>query len=433
MIPSVNDKEIDVGDHVTQIISVKQPDTAYSTTKRFNTNGLSRPNPFAREAIENMHGNRHLTILGIRGLPAQHGGFETFAEKLSLHLIKQGWSVTVYCQEESGGDIWESDWQGVHRIHIPVGSDGAKASVLFDLKAAIHAKRNDSLLLTLGYNTACFHLIQRWRGQTNVINMDGIEWKRQKWGAVAKIWFWLNERAGCYLGNHLIADHPDIKRHLATRVSEEKLTMIPYGGEEIKSANEENLVKYGLEPRKFSVVIARPEPENSILEIVKAFSNSKRNHKLVVLGSFKPDDNEYHREVLGAASEDVLFPGAIYDKDEIAALRLFSKFYIHGHQVGGTNPSLVEAMGAGSAVIAHDNKYNHWVAGSGAMYFKNTVDCLEIFDRVLEPNYPTESHSKQINQRFYERLTWQQILAEYETLLSSWHPVITEKAEPGSR
>ena len=380
-----------------------------------------------------MYTNRHLTILGIRGLPAQHGGFETFAEKLSLYLVERGWSVTVYCQEESGSEIWESEWQGIHRIHIPVGSNGAKASVLFDLKAATHANRKDTLLLTLGYNTACFHLIQRLRGQTNVINMDGIEWKRQKWGAVAKTWFWINERAGCYLGNHLIADHPEIKRHLATRVNEKKLTMIPYGGEEITTADEEILSKYGLEAHSFSVVIARPEPENSILELVTAFSRSKRDHKLVVLGSFMPEENKYHREVLSAASNEVLFPGAIYDKDQIAALRLFSKFYLHGHQVGGTNPSLVEAMGAGSAVIAHDNKYNRWVAGNGALYFSNTTECIDLFDRVLSPSYQTAPHSKQIKQQFYERLTWPKILAEYETLLSNWHPGFTENVALRSR
>lgn len=167
-----------------------------------------------------------ISILGTRGIPAQHGGFESFAEKLSLYLAKLGWQVTVYCQETGNGDIWESEWKGVQRIHVPVRQDGALGTIIFDLKATVYALQYDGLFLTLGYNTAVFNLLQRIRGQTNVINMDGIEWRRDKWGVIAKTWFWLNERIGCWVGNHLVADHPRIKDHLATRVSADKITKI---------------------------------------------------------------------------------------------------------------------------------------------------------------------------------------------------------------
>src|SRR5690606_11639665 len=125
--------------------------------------------------------------------------------------------------------------------------------------------------------------MQRLKGQTNVINMDGIEWRRDKWGAIAKAWFWLNERAGCWIGNHLIADHPKIKEHLETRVSSDKISMIPYGVDEVLVADPGLLVPYGVDPHNFSVIIARPEPENSFLEMVRAFSCKRRGHKLVVL------------------------------------------------------------------------------------------------------------------------------------------------------
>ena len=116
-----------------------------------------------------------LNILGIRGVPAQHGGFETFAEKLSLYLSKRGWAITVYCQEDGAGMPWESGWQGVRRIHIPVKRQGAAGTVIFDWVAARHAKTQEGLFLTLGYNTAIFNFLQRVKGQVNVINMDGIE------------------------------------------------------------------------------------------------------------------------------------------------------------------------------------------------------------------------------------------------------------------
>lgn len=363
-----------------------------------------------------------LYILGTRGIPAQHGGFETFAEKLSLYLVNKGWQVTVYCQDDGSGSFYSTEWEGVKRIHIPVANEGASGTVIFDWKAAKHALRQQGLFLTLGYNTACFNLFQRLKGQVNVINMDGIEWRRDKWSVVAKTWFWLNERAGCWIGNHLVADHPKIKEHLATRVSADKITMIPYGGDEVLDADEALLNPYGLLPNQFSVIIARPEPENSFLEMVRAFSRKPRNHKLVVLGNFTPDTNQFHKAVMDAASSEVIFPGAIYDAPVVQALRFHARFYLHGHRVGGTNPSLVEALGAGCAVIAHDNHFNRWVAGDGADYFKDEQACSDLFDHLLEDLDRQTQMKSASRARFYERFTWQQVLEEYEQLLLAWYP-----------
>lgn len=363
-----------------------------------------------------------LNILGIRGVPAQHGGFETFAEKLCLYLSKRDWAVTVYCQEEGHGALWESNWRGVKRIHIPVQRQGAAGTVAFDWVAARHATTQDGLFITLGYNTAIFNLLQRLNGQVNVINMDGIEWRRDKWGAIAKTWFWLNERAGCWIGNHLIADHPRITEHLATRVHKDKITMIPYGGDEILSADKNILAKFGIEAGKFSVIIARPEPENSFLEMVRAFSSTQRAHKLVVLGNFDPDRNSFHRQVISAASGEVVFPGAIYEASVVQSLRFYSRFYLHGHKVGGTNPSLVEALGAGCAVVAHDNQFNRWVAGGAAAYFKDEAECAALFDCLLLDDSAAQRMKAASRARFYERFTWDQVLGEYEQLLTAWHP-----------
>ena len=126
-----------------------------------------------------------LNILGIRGVPAQHGGFETFAEKLCLYLVDKGWDVTVYCQEDGAGASWESEWCGVKRIHIPVNRQGAAGTVIFDWLATRDALSRDGLFLTLGYNTAIFNLLQRLKGQTNVINMDGMHFPLKKWAVRA--------------------------------------------------------------------------------------------------------------------------------------------------------------------------------------------------------------------------------------------------------
>ncbi|MDO9419020.1 MAG: DUF1972 domain-containing protein [Herminiimonas sp.] len=363
---------------------------------------------------------KKLIILGTRGVPAQHGGFETFAEKLSVYLVAQGWEVVVYCQEDVAGPVFESAWEGVKRVHIPVAREGSAGSVIFDWHAAWHASKQSGLILTLGYNTAIFNVIQRIKGQVNVINMDGIEWKRDKWSGVAKAWFWLNERIGCYVGNHLVADHPAIKAHLATRVSEAKITTIPYGGDEVTTADASKLEKFGLQPGQFSVIIARPEPENSFLEMVTAFATKPRDHKLVVLGKFDAANNAYHRAVIAAGGPDVLFPGAIYDKAVVGALRFFSRFYLHGHTVGGTNPSLVEAMGAGCAVMAHDNQFNRWVAGESAAYFKNQYECEALFDELLIDDKKLGVMREGSRLRFQEYFTWERILGEYKKLLSQF-------------
>lgn len=364
-----------------------------------------------------------LSILGTRGIPAQHGGFETFAEKLALHLADKGWDISVYCQESGQGEFWESDWQGIRLIHIPVKSSGTLGTMIFDWKATKHATRQDGIFLTLGYNTAIFNILQRMSGQTNIINMDGIEWKREKWGIFARTWFWLNERIGCWIGNHLVADHPKIKDHLSSRVSSEKITMIPYGADLIDNADEGLLDEYGITAQMYSIIIARPEPENSILEMVRAFSKKKRHHKLVILGNFTPNTNDYHKKILTSASDEVIFPGAVYTKEKINSLRYFSKFYLHGHQVGGTNPSLVEALGAKCAVIAHDNHFNRWVAGPGAAYFEDESSCSHLFDELLSNKTKLIKMKDASYRRFSERFDWENILQDYESLLTNWYPL----------
>jgi len=364
-----------------------------------------------------------LRILGTRGVPAAHGGFETFAEHLALYLVAHGWRVVVYCQEDGVGPVFEDTWQGIERVHIPVAQTGPKGTMVFDWKATAHAAQFGDLCLTLGYNTAAFCALLRMKGVPNLINMDGIEWSRAKWGPVAKTWFWLNDWAGCWLGNHLVADHPKIKEHLRSRwLREDKITMIPYGADAVTEAPIELLRKHELEPRRYLTVIARAEPENSLLEIVKGFSKKPRGYQLAVLGNYDPEKNAYHRAVMDAAGAEVLFLGAIYDKAVVRALRFHSVAYIHGHQVGGTNPSLIEAMGAGNPVIAHDNPFNRWVAGESAHYFSGADECSSRLDEVLQSPSVLDEMKQGILQRHRDEFTWEKVLAEYETLLAEWLP-----------
>jgi glycosyltransferase involved in cell wall biosynthesis len=367
-----------------------------------------------------------LCILGTRGLPAAHGGFETFAEHLALFLLGRDWRVVAYCQEEGRGPVVQDVWQGVERVRIPVASNGPGSSVVFDWlatrHAARHARGHNVVCLTLGYNTAIFCALLRLAGVPNVINMDGIEWQRAKWGPVARAWFWLNEWAGSWLGNHLVADHPEIARHLQRAVPASKVTVIAYGADALAPLPDTAVRALGLQPGRYLTLIARPEPENSVLEVVQGFSRRPRGLQLAVLGTYT-DRNPYHRAVRAAAGAEVRFLGAIYDQPVVQALRQHSLAYVHGHQVGGTNPSLVEALGAGNAVLAQDNRYNRWVAGDAARYFSGADGFAALADSLLPDEAALATLRANAVRRAQQAFTWPLVLAEYESLLTRWLPV----------
>jgi glycosyltransferase involved in cell wall biosynthesis len=304
----------------------------------------------------------------------------------------------------------------VHRVVIPSGGD-ALGTISYDWKTTMHCSRRKGVVLTLGYNTAVFSLMYRLHRLPNVMNMDGIEWKREKWSMPQRAWLWFNEWAGARFANHLVADHPGIAQHLRRHTRAEKITVIPYGADAVTAAPTAFLTARGWEPKRYYLLIARPEPENSILEIVRAFSADPQGDPLVVLGNYSGKGNGYRQQVLDSAGPRVHFAGAIYDRDIVRALRFHAKAYIHGHRVGGTNPSLVESLAAGNAIIAHDNRFTRWVAGEGAKFFKDSQHLKEIV-RFLEQN-PTELSKMEeaSRQRHREEFEKEKVLLAYEKLL----------------
>jgi glycosyltransferase involved in cell wall biosynthesis len=357
-----------------------------------------------------------LLILGTRGVPANHGGFETFAERYALFLAGRGWRVSVYCQEdveEITDGVRTDVWRGVTRIFIQTTRRGGLGALDFDWKCVRDALTRPGVCLVLGYNGAAFLPALRLAGRKVFTNMDGIEWKRPKWPAPVRAWFYLNEWVAAWTSQRLVADHPAIAAHLATRRSRKATVVIPYGGDPIAEAPTEPLEELGLEPGRYLVSIARIEPDNNILTIVKAFSAARRGCKLVVLGKFE-DDNPYHAEVRAAASAEVVFPGAIYDPAVVRALRFHARAYLHGHTVGGTNPSLVEALWAGNAVIAHDNAYNRWTAGAAAICFKDVGSCAAAIGLVLADDELTTRLSEAARARAAAAFQWRDVLLAYE-------------------
>lgn len=366
---------------------------------------------------------QELLLLGTRGVPAAHGGFETLAEHLSLHLASKGWSVSVYCQtEEVGSAVVEDVWRGVRRILVPAGGDSSAASVIFDWRCLMDARRRPGRLLVLGYNTAIFNMLVAARRSDLFINMDGIEWKRGKWSGPVSGWFWLNERIAAHSGATLIVDSPEIANRIKKIAPRARTMMIPYGANPITEAPTAPLQAFGLAPDRYYITICRIEPENSMIEIVRAFAARPRRGPLVVLGRLEPEASAYHREVTEAAKAakgQVLFLGAIYASETISSLRFHARAYCHGHQVGGTNPSLVEALGAGNAVIARDNPFNRWTAGEGQFFFKTVDDCAALFDALDAEAGDDALHRAReaAVRRFHNGLTWPLVLQQYETLL----------------
>lgn len=362
---------------------------------------------------------RSVLILGTRGIPAAHGGFETFAEQLSLFLVGRGWHVAVYCQHDVAAvtrSSWVDVWKGVERINIQVSRTGPQASLEFDWHSIRDAARRDSLCLVLGYNTAVFLPYLRMMGRTVVTNMDGVEWRRQKWNRPVRAWFWINEWIAAWTSHHLIADHPAIADHLATRRSRKAVSMITYGGVPVDAAALEPLTRLGLSPDRYFVSIARIEPENNTLGIIEAFTRRPRGCKLVVLGTLD-DRFPYHRAVKAAVNHEVLLPGPIYDADSVHALRFHARAYMHGHTVGGTNPSLVEALWAGNAVIAHDNVFNRWTAGDAQFFFSDVDGCDAQIETVLTDCAAVATARSAARQRAAETFEWRSVLEAYEQRL----------------
>lgn len=362
---------------------------------------------------------RTVRILGTHGVPAAYGGFETAAENVGLYLHGRGWRVLVYCQVPGDGPTTTDTWRGLERVNISERRDGWLGTASFDLKSIRHvldeAEPGD-VCLTFGYNTGVLNIAQRIKKIPNVINMDGMEWTRRRWGVVKQGILLGNERFAGLVGSVLIADHPHIATYLRRHFGSKRVVTIAYGAHEVPNAPTAPVEDLGLEPGRYVSAICRPIPENNVLEIVQAWSRRARGLDLVVLGTFDPAD-PYHSKVLGAASDEVRFPGAIYDPAVVSALRFHSRAYLHGHTVGGTNPSLVEAMAAGNPVIAHNNVYNRFVAGSDNRYFDHTDDLAQQLDTLLDDDDALASMGKASLRRYQNEYTWEHIGGLYEQAL----------------
>jgi glycosyltransferase involved in cell wall biosynthesis len=255
--------------------------------------------------------------------------------------------------------------------------------------------------------------------------MDGVEWKRAKWSKMIQMWFYINERAAAWAGKALIADHPVIAARLRSLVNPKKVTMVPYSSFEASSHDPEHVRRLGLREHDYWYTACRIEPENNVLEVVRAFSSKPRLSTLVILGVLSKD-NGYHQKIRSAASNAVVFVPPVYDRDLLRSLRYFARGYVHGHSVGGTNPSLVEALAAGNAVLAHDNEFNRWTAGEDQCFFRNEKEAADLFTRLDADEKLRASNATAARARFNAEFGYEEVMNGYLNVFRVFVPRLGE-------
>ena len=358
-----------------------------------------------------------IAILGTRGIPARYGGFETFAEELALRLVERGIDVTVYCEGEEGSG--PAEYHGVKLVYLPSPPLGPLSTILFDLRCLWHARMGFDVVYMLGYGAAIFCFLPRLWGSEVWLNVDGVEWARSKWSLPAKVWFKMMEWAAMRTPDRVIADADAIYRHLRSRHTRlPAVSVIPYGAPVVEEPPLRQLpATLGLSPGKYYLVVCRLEPENSVLEIIEGYLAAGSKYPLIVVGGLQPS-TRYIRRLLQFACPSVRFIGAVYDKEALQALRWHAFAYFHGHTVGGTNPSLLEALGCGNVVIASDNRFNREVAGKAATYFADEKDVATVIGEMeFRSATGLQALKEMAVRRVRLRYSWDRVLHAYLGLL----------------
>jgi glycosyltransferase involved in cell wall biosynthesis len=356
-----------------------------------------------------------LAILGARGIPARYGGFETFAEQLAIRLVERGHEVTVFCEAAEGAD---EQYKGIKLLHVRARDLGPLRTVLYDAACLWHARSRFDVIYMLGYGSSALCWLPRVWGSQVWINMDGLEWARAKWNPIARWYLRWAEATAMWTPDRIIADAAAIKANLQSRYRKlPPCDVIPYGCEIVRSARPEELNSFGLHPGSYYLVVGRFEPENHIREIIEGFLDSNTQARLVLVGD-NTRKSTYVQSLTTWTSDRLLFTGSVYDLPRIQALRYFCRAYLHGHSVGGTNPSLLEAMGCGNVVIANDNLFNREVLGGSGLFFSTPREVSVCIDSVESGKVDIVDMKVKVIERVKQFYTWDRITDHYGELIS---------------
>jgi glycosyltransferase involved in cell wall biosynthesis len=355
-------------------------------------------------------------ILGTRGIPNHYGGFEQFAEYLSTGLVSKGHEVFVY---NSHNHPYQSNtWNNVQLIHCydPEYQLGSFGQFIYDFNCILDARRRQfDVILMLGFTSSSAWGWFYPEQSTLIFNMDGLEWKRTKYSKPVQKFLLLAEKLAVRFSHYYIADSVVIQSYLKSKyaIASEH---IPYGAEIHYNEDETLLQEYGVKKHEYYILMARMAAENNIEMILDGFHTSNSTKKLLVVGSV---DNKLGRHLVQKFKNDerILFTGGIYNHPQkIHSLKIYSTLYFHGHSVGGTNPSLLEAMASRALIASHDNPFNRAVLQQDAFYFSSPNEVREI----IENTHRNGREMAMINnnlQKIQEQFNWDNVIKKYEDFL----------------
>ena len=351
-----------------------------------------------------------IAILGTRGIPNYYGGFEQFAEFFSVFLVEKGHEV--YCYNSHNHKFQETMFNGVHILHQhdPEYKYGTFGQFIYDYNCIMDARNRDfDIILQLGYtsNSVWFFLLPK--KPIIITNMDGIEWKRSKYSRPVQQFLRFAERLAAKSSDYLVSDSIGIQNFLKKRYDKES-TYIAYGAHPFNEPNEDILKEYEVRKENFNMIMARFEPENNFEMVLDGVIKSADKTPILVIGNH----NTKYGDVLKNKYKNqtsIRFLGAIYNLEHLNNLRYFSKLYFHGHSVGGTNPSLLEAMASQALVLAHNNDFNRGILKENSYYFSDAEEVKNLLLTIKK------NDNLQFIQNNFEAIVnefnWEKINGEY--------------------
>jgi glycosyltransferase involved in cell wall biosynthesis len=364
-------------------------------------------NPHARPAMR-------IAIFGSRGIPHTYGGAEAFVEELAPRLAKRGHRVTVYCRRSLFRER-PPLYRGVDLIYLPNIETKALGTPTHTLACMLDVVfRPVDVFLVLNIVNGFHCVLPRLLGRTFAINVDGVDWKRGKWGWAARKYFHLNAR---WIGNicpqGVITDAAEMQRIYQDEFGTAS-TCIAYGANIERSENSEVVRQYGLEPSEYYLIASRMVSENNPDLIVEAFEGLKTNRMLAVAGGVNYR-SEFVRKLQRTRDPRIKFLGHVADARHVKELHCNAYAYVHGHSLGGTNPSLVKALGYGNCVLALNTPFNREVLdGYGIMFERDVDDLRRQMQTVEDDPAMAEEFREHAPERIRQAYAWDHITDQYE-------------------
>ena len=358
-----------------------------------------------------------IAIIGSRGYPYVYSGYETFVKELAERLAKKGFHITVYNHRNLFHN-YPKIINGIHLIYVPTVEKKTMSQFIHSLQAILHAsiKKYDIVLVLnsangpLGIFTRMFHA-------RTAINVDGLEWLRPKWkGLGAKYFYWASLMATKFY-DLVITDSLEMQKIYKNEFNCDS-TIIAYGANIRESKNPELIKKWSIKEFQYYLIVGRLIPDNNVDVIIREFTKTNSLRKLVIVGDV-PYRDSYSQSIKAISDPRLVFTGYIFDQDELAELYHHCYVYLHGHEFGGTNPALLNALAYGCAVCALNTAFNREVLKNGkyGVFFTKAKGNLKNMINHMENNRELlENMKKKSRERIKENYTWEKITNQYVQL-----------------